>query len=62
MFPDGLTELELRKLCQQYPKWFGDYEQLKILGQGTGDQLEELRYRELINARPLNYDVNQLCY
>jgi hypothetical protein len=62
MFPDGLTELELRKLCQEYPNWFGDYEKLKILGQGTGEQVEELRYRELINVRHLNYDVKQLCF
>ena len=48
MFPDGLTELELRKLCQEYPNQFGDYEKLKILGQGTGDQLEDLQYPELI--------------
>jgi hypothetical protein len=26
MFPAGLTEFELRKLCQEYPNWFGDYE------------------------------------
>ena len=62
MFPHGLTELEQRKLCQEYPNQFGDYEKLKILGQGTGDQLEDLQYPELIKARVLNYDVNQLCY
>ena len=54
MFPDGLTELELRKLCQQYPNWFGDYEELKILEQGTVEQVEEFRYRELINVPHLN--------
>jgi hypothetical protein len=26
MFPAGLTEFELRKLCQVHPNWFGDYE------------------------------------
>ena len=40
MFPDGLTELELRKLCQEYPNWFGKYEELQILGQGTGEKVE----------------------
>ena len=58
MFPAGLTEFELRKLCQVHPNWFGDYDKLKILGQGTSKEEEELRYRELIRARPLNYDVS----
>jgi hypothetical protein len=54
MFPGGLTELELRKLCQDNSNWFGDYEKLKILGQGTGQKVEESRYRELINVPHLN--------
>ena len=54
MFPAGLTEFELRKLCQQYPNWFGDYEELKILEQGTGELVQELRYRELIDVPHLN--------
>ena len=26
MFPEGLTEFELGKLCEDNPKWFGSYE------------------------------------
>ena len=44
MFPAGLTELELRKLCKDNPKWFGDYEELKILDQGIGEQRKKLPY------------------
>ena len=44
MFPDGLTEFELRKLCEDNPEWFGDYEKLKILDQSTGEQVKKLPY------------------
>ena len=44
MFPYGLTELELRKLCEDKPEWFGDYEKLKILDQSTGEQVKKLPY------------------
>ena len=43
-FPAGLTEFELRKICDDNPKWFGDYEELKILDQGTGEQVKKLPY------------------
>ncbi len=44
MFPAGLTEFELRKICEDNPKWFGDFEKLHILDQGTGAQTKKLPY------------------